>query len=156
MFVELCGTKTGNCFPLTWKVSHQTALSSSSAESETVSASVAIRSVALPIQMLLNDMLGIVVPIVCKIDNTQAIQAIKNGYSKKLRYLPRTQRVSIGSLHEIWRDPALAMEVEYAPSAEHKGDFFTKELGAAMFKEARERVGMRSPVAAGSPEEGQP
>ena len=112
LFVELCGTKSGNCFPLTWKVSHQTATSSSSAESETVSASVAIRGVALPVQMLLKDMLGTVVPILCKIDNTQAIQAIKNGYSKKLRYLPRTQRVSIGALNEIWRDPAVAMEVE--------------------------------------------
>ena len=147
LFVELCGTKSGNCFPLTWKVSHQTATSSSSAESETVSASVAIRGVALPVQMLLKDMLGTVVPILCKIDNTQAIQAIKNGYSKKLRYLPRTQRVSIGALHEIWRDPAIALEVEYVQSAVHKGDFFTKELGAAMFKEARERVGMRSRVA---------
>ena len=37
------------------------------------------------------------------------------------------------------------MEVEYARSADHKGDFFTKELGAAAFKEARDRVGMRSP-----------
>ena len=91
-----------------------------------------------------------------KIDNTQAIQAVKNGNSKKLRYLPRTQRVSIGGLNEMWRDPEIALEVEYAPSAEHKGDFFTKELGAAMFKEARERVGMRSPVAAGSAETEQP
>ena len=97
--------------------------------------------------MLLKDMLGIVVPILCKIDNTQAIQAIKNGYSKKLRYLTRTHRVSIGALKEIWRDPAIALEVEYARSAEHKGDFFTKELGAAMFKEARERVGVRGRVA---------
>ena len=87
-----------------------------------------------------------------KIDNTQAIAAINNGYSKKLRCLSRTHRVSIGTLHEIWRDPEIAMEVEYAQSAEHKGDFFTKELGAAMFKEARERVGMRSPLVAGSAE----
>ena len=54
--------------------------------------------------------------------------------------------MSIGALNEIWRDPAIALEVEYVPSAEHKGDFFTKELGAAMFKEARERVGMRGRV----------
>ena len=111
---------------------------------------MAIRGVALPVQSLLKDVLGILIPIVCKIDNTQAIPAIKNGYSKKLRCLSRTHRVSVGALHEIWRDPEIAMEVEYAPSAEHKGDILTKELGAAMFKEARERVGMRSPVVAGS------
>ena len=61
-------------------------------------------------------------------------------------------RVSVGALNVIWRDPEIAMEVEYAPSAEHKGDFFTKELGAAMFKEARERVGMRSGMVVGSAE----
>ena len=106
----------------------------------------------MPVQSLLRDMLGVLVPIVVKIDNTQAIAAIKNGYSKKLRCLSRTHRVSIGALHEIWQDPEIAMEEEYARSAEHKGDFFTKELGAAMFKEARERVGMRSPLVAGSAE----
>ena len=143
--MELRGKKTGNCFPLTWKVSHQTATASSSAESETVSASVAIRSAALPIQALLEDMLGITIPIACKIDNTQAIAAINNGYSKKLRCLGRTHRVSIGVLHEIANNPRLKMTVEYAKSAEHKGDFFTKELDVTAFKEARARIGMRSP-----------
>ena len=94
---------------------------------------------------LLKDMPGGFVPIVCNIDNAQAIAAINNGYSKKVRHLTRTHRVSIGTLHEIARDPEVALEVEYARSAEHKGDFYTKELGAAAFKEARDRVGMRSP-----------
>ena len=76
LFVELCGVESGNAFPLTWKVSHQTATASSSAESETVSALVAIRSAALQIQALLEDMLGATIPIRCKIDNTQAIAAI--------------------------------------------------------------------------------
>ena len=145
LFVELHGKKTGHTFPLTWKVSHQTATSSSSAESETVSASVGIRHAALPIQSLLEAMLGVTIPISCKIDNTQAIAAIKNGYSKKLRHLQRTHRVSIGTLHEIYGDPKIRMEVEYAPSAEHKGDFFTKELDVTAFLTARARVGMRSP-----------
>eukprot|EP00959_Pyramimonas_sp_CCMP1952_P380256 7966342-Pyramimonas_sp.AAC.1 len=35
LYCELVGVESGNCFPLTWKVSHQTATSSSSAESET-------------------------------------------------------------------------------------------------------------------------
>ena len=110
-----------------------------------MSASVAIRSAALPIQALSEDMLGVTVPIRCKIDNTQAIAANEKGYSNTLRYLTRTHRVSIGVLHEIAGDSKIMMEVEYAPSAEHKGDFFTKELGAGNFQEARERIGMRSP-----------
>ena len=36
------------------------------------------------------------------------------------------------------------MKVEYAKSAEHKGDFFTKELDASAFREARAIIGMRS------------
>ena len=110
-----------------------------------VSASVAIRSAALPIQALPEDMLGIIIPIVCKIDHTQAIAAIGNGYSKKLRHLTRTHRVSIGTLHEIAGDPKVKMTVEYAKSAEHKGDSFTKELDVSAFREARARIGMRSP-----------
>ena len=88
-------------------------------------------------------MLGVTIPIKCMIDNTQAISAIKSGYSKKLRHLARTHRVSIGTLHEILSDPRVNLDVEYAPSAEHRGDFFTKELGAAVFQAARERLGMR-------------
>ena len=145
LFVELRGKQSGHTFPLTWTVSHQTATVRSSAESETVSASVGIRSAALPIQALLEDMLGITIPIACKIDNTQAIAAIGNGYSKKLRHLTRTHRVSIGTLHEIAGDPKIKMKVEYAKSAEHKRDFFTKELDVSAFREARARVGMRSP-----------
>ena len=95
---EVVGTMSGNCFPVCWKASYQTATSSSSAESETCSASAAIRHVALPVQLLLQAMLqGQRVPIRCKIDNTQAIAAIKKGYSKKLRCLARTHRVNIGA-----------------------------------------------------------
>ena len=60
LFVELRGRQSEHTFPLTWKVSNQTATSSSSAESETVSASVAIRGAALPIQALVEDMLGFI------------------------------------------------------------------------------------------------
>ena len=146
LFVELRGKSSGHTFPLTWKVSHQTATSSSSAESETISASVAIRHSALPIQALLEAMLGVTIPIKCMIDNTQAMSAIDKGYSKNLRHLARTHRVSIGVLHEILSDPRVNLDVEYARSAEHKGDFFTKELDAAAFQAARERLGMRRAV----------
>ena len=131
-------------FPLAWKSSQQTATSSSSAESETVSASTAIRHVALPLQSLLKELLGSLVPIRVYIDNTQAEQAIRKGYSKRLRCLSRTHRCSIGVLHELFNDPEVAMELEHAASAVHKGDFFTKPLQPALFVEARARIGMRS------------
>ena len=143
LFVELAGVESGNRFPLTWKASHQTATASSSAESETVSASSAIRLTALPIQSLLLELLGQLVPIAVRIDNTQAISAIKKGYSKRLRSLSRTHRCSIGVLNELYEDPNVAMHVEYHETTTHKGDFFTKCLPPASFMEARSRVGMR-------------
>ncbi|CAK0824602.1 unnamed protein product, partial [Prorocentrum cordatum] len=91
LYCELVGIESGNCFPLAWKVSRQTATSSSSAESETVSMSSAARHCALPVQTLISDMLGVLVPVGCRVENTQAIQAIKKGYSKRLR-----ARVRIG------------------------------------------------------------
>ena len=143
LYCELVGTESGNSFPLTWKVSHQTATSSSSAESETISTSTAVRHCALPVQTLISDMLGALVPIDCRVDNTQALQAIKKGYSKRLRCLSRTHRCSIGAMHEIYNDPEAALDVEYHATATHKGDFFTKSLNPAPFAEARERIGMR-------------
>ena len=82
------------------------------------------------------------VPIRCRIDNTQAIQAVRKGYSKKLRCLSRTHRCSIGAMHEVYNDPEAALDVEYAETSTHKGDFFTKVLGPAPFASARSRVGM--------------
>ena len=64
---------------------------------------------------------------------------------EKIRHLTRTHRVSIGTLHEIAGDPKVKMTVEYAKSVEHKGDFFTKEFDVSAFREARARIGMRSP-----------
>ncbi|CAK0884153.1 unnamed protein product [Prorocentrum cordatum] len=143
LYCELVGTESSNSFPLTWKVSRQTATSSSSAESETISASTAVRHCALPVQTLISDMLGVLVPIDCRVDNAQAIQAIKKGYSKRLRCFPRTHRCSIGAMREIYNDPEAALDVEYHATATHKGDFFTKSLKPAPFAEARGRAGMR-------------
>ena len=112
-----------------------------------------MRQLALPIQELLEEMLGILIPIRCVIDNTQAIQAIKKGYSRKLRCLNRTHRCSIGVMNEIYNDPEVAVSVEYGETKQHKGDFFTKALLAGPYELARARVGLqkiqgsRSPVA---------
>ena len=116
LYVKLVGGITGHEFPLTWKVTHQTATSSSSAESETVSASVALRMSALPIRSLLLEMLGLVVPIRVCLDNAQAQIAIKKGYSKRrLQYMLTTKRL------------AFTKEISFCN---------TKELGPSMFQEA--------------------
>ena len=128
---------------IVWRSSRDTFTASASAESETVSASTAIRHIGLPVQTLLQAMIGgRLVPIRVKVDNTQAISAIKKGYSKKLRCLNRTHRVSIGAVNEIYLDPECALDVEYEPTATHKGDFHTKVLGPAIYIAGRTRIGM--------------
>ncbi len=62
-------------------------------------------------QTLMQEMLGMLIPIVCCIDNTQAIAAMKKGYSKRLRCLNRTHRCAIGVLNEIYGNPEAALGV---------------------------------------------
>ena len=46
------------------------------------------------------------------------------------------------TLHDLECDPEVAMNTSYASTTEHKGDFYTKCLGATAFAIARERVGL--------------
>ena len=79
-----------------------------------------------------------------QIDNTQAISAITKGYSKKLRHLARTQRVCIGLLNDLLRDPEVQFSVHHCPTALMKGDLFTKFLIMQKFDEALRMIGMLS------------
>ena len=78
----------------------------------------------------------------CNVDNNQAITAVKKGYSKKLRQLPRTQRVAIGVLTECVNDKSMKIFVDHCPTDEMKGDMFTKALQAPSFEKQREAIGI--------------
>ena len=145
-FLELCTANPDHRFPICWKTAHQGSTASSSAEGETVSLSSALRHSAFPVQSLLIEMLGGQrVPMEAKVDNAQALCAIRDGYSKKLRFLPRTQRCSIGVLHEALTDPDADLTASYTPTADQKGDFFTKSLGVVAFRHARDMFGLMRP-----------
>ena len=101
-----------------------------------------LRTEALPVQDLMEQFLGLRLPIVSEVDNTQAITAAKKGYSKKLRALPRTHRVSLGVVHECVTDPRMQCSVVYCPTLEMKGDLFTKALLPAQFCVLREMCGI--------------
>ena len=118
----------------------QTSTSSSTAESETVAASYTLRRESLPIQTLFLEITVRVLPVVHRIDNTQAIRAIEVGYSKKLRYLPRTHRVSVGFLNECCKNEELRLTIKYCPTTDMKADLFTKALDATKFDAAMNMV----------------
>ena len=141
-WVEL-SAESGRAFPIVWRGTRQSFTSSSSAESETVGASKGIRQEGIPVQALLERMLKRTVPLRCRIDNTQAILAITRGYSKRLRSLSRTHRVSLGVMHELVSDPELHVTVVYVNTTLQKADIFTKALTPAAFIKARELIGIR-------------
>ena len=78
----------------------------------------------------------------CLEDNTTAISAARAGYSPALRHLPRTERISVGVLYEILVERE-DCTLQYQPSAEHKGDMFTKRLDPVTFEAAIKRANLR-------------
>ena len=56
--------------------------------------------------------------------NTIAISAARVGYSPAFRHLPRTERISVGVLYEVFveRDDCT---LQCQASGEHKGDVFS-------------------------------
>ena len=79
MNLELVNPNSGNVFPLAWRSSGQSATSCSTAESETVALSHGLRHFGLPVQDLVQELLGERIPLVCLVDNQQAITAVKRG-----------------------------------------------------------------------------
>ena len=94
-------------------------------------------------QMLLEVLLQRHVRIRCLVDNMQTIQAVEKGYSKKMRHLPRTQRVCIGALHEAITDEELRTGLAHCSTLEQKADIFTKAMDAGKFAIAVSMLGMR-------------
>ena len=80
----------------------QTSTAAHTQEAETVSLSDCLRDEALPLQNLMQAVLRRSLPVVFAEDNQACIQAVHKGYSPSLRHLVRTQRVSLGALHEVF------------------------------------------------------
>ena len=144
VWVELASPSSGRFFQIVWRSSLQKFTASASAESETAGASKGMRQEGIPVQILMEEMLGKRLVLRCLIDNTQTIQAIKSGYSKRLRHLSRTHRVSIGALHDMATDPDMMIKVEHVPTTEQKADIFTKALQPASFQKAVAMLGLQS------------
>ena len=134
--------------PLTWACRRQGATSSHTQEAETVSLSHCMREDALPLQDLVQLLLRKPVALVVKEDNTACIQAVRKGYSPSLRHMARTQRVSLGDLHETFEErqaeghddgPVL---LQHQETKQHKGDVFTKYLDPTTYNNALRRLGV--------------
>jgi hypothetical protein len=107
-----------------------------------ISMSAGFRQEGLPIQALMERFLGVRLPLQAQVDNDQCIIAVKRGFSKKLRQLARTHRVSLAVVHELVAEPSQNIEVVYCPTAEQLVDAFTKTLNPALFVAARSAMGL--------------
>jgi hypothetical protein len=141
-WLELWSPTSGRTWPICWSTTKQTATASSTCEAELVALSGGLRKEALPAQILIESILGSRLSVACNVDNTQAISAAQKGYSNKLRCLSRTQRVSIGVIHEVIQAPEMCVTVEYCSTVDMKGDMFTKALTTQPFQKQREAIGI--------------
>ena len=144
LFIELENPETGHRWPISRAVRRQGATAGSTAEAETVALCSAVKQDGIPLVELIDFMLcGARRPLEleAKVDNTQCLAAVHRGYSKKLRYLERIQRIAIGSVHELIENGDLV--ATYAPTDTHRGDGFTKALVPAKFITAREHMSMQ-------------
>ena len=140
-FIELAPKNPSECgIPLSWGSRRQTSSSSSTCEAEVVSLSSALRTEALPMQVLFERLMGKGIDVEVMEDNSAAIIAIKKGYSPALRHLSRTHRISLGLLHEVTTQQSMqdqgSVTIIKAPTSTHKGDMFTKDLPPCKFGDA--------------------
>ena len=80
-------------------------------------------------------------------DNAATIVAVTRGYSPAMRHLSRSQRTSLGFVHDIITDTVGPGEgpvaIVKADTKEHRGDLFTKELEPRDFDHALDMIRMK-------------
>ena len=99
-FLEVAGAD-GRGIPISWGSKRQTFTASHTAEAELVSLSSCLRTEVIPTQLLLQRILGRPIDSYIMEDNAATIVACERGYSPAMRFLKRTQRVSIGLIHDV-------------------------------------------------------
>jgi hypothetical protein len=146
-FLEIAGGD-GRGVPICWGCTRQASTSVHTQEAEIVSLATSLRRDVIPLQFLMQLILNRPVKIEMREDNSATITAIKKGYSSSLRHLLRTQRISLGFLHECLTEPPErqkkdgAIVLEHHDTRSHKGDFFTKVLDRRAFEHGMEMIRM--------------
>ena len=129
---------------LAWKSKRQGFTASSTCKAEAISLATALKSEVLPMLELLEQALGRPVRLRCLEDNTQCLQAAETGYSVALRYLPRTEQISLGVVHEIISE-RIRHELVYQETYYHKRDIITKRFEPNAFERALTLINLVRP-----------
>ena len=146
-FLNIVGSN-GRIFPLGWGSKKQGATAQHTAEAELISLASCLRSELIPVQSLMQEILQRPVEAELLEDNAATIIAVNRGYSLAMRHVRRTQRTSLGLIHDmITEEPEEGqgrIRLIKASTADHLGDAFTKELDPRAFKDAMTAIGMRT------------
>lgn len=163
LWIDLWHPESGRRWQVSWNSRAQSHSASSTAEAEVVafahgldaglakayepetviSMSAGLRQEGIPIQSLMEALLGVRLPLKVHVDNDQCIAAVRKGFSKKLRQIARTHRISLDVCHDLVEDKELKIDVGYVPTKEQLADTFTKALIPLEFARARESIGLR-------------
>jgi hypothetical protein len=126
--------------PLAWSSGRQTATACSTAEAELVALARFAQQMLLPAELTYDQMLARPIQSITSEDNTACLQSVKNGFSTTLRYLPKTQRISIGFASELYEQAH--RQLIHVVSADQRADIFTKALAGEKLRHALQQIGL--------------
>jgi hypothetical protein len=129
-------------WPIAWLAKRQTSTSRSTTEAELVALAKSLFDEALPFLSLFELILGRPVELLILEDNQATIKIARKGYSSKLRHVPRTHKVNLGSIAEVLEEDTV--EIEYVPTELQCADIFTKDLCPAKWQNALDLLGMQT------------
>ena len=127
----------GTFCPIVWSSRRQQHVARSTADAELNALSEGVFEELLPTYQLLQKLLYSPPLPVAHEDNSAVTQAVKKGYSVKLRHLARTPRLALSSLHECLQWMSLVQE----PTNSQLADIMTKALSPKKFDP--QSVGLR-------------
>ena len=135
-WVAIC-SPNGTLLPIDAVSKKQTSPGLHTAECETVACHEVTMHTGLPNVSLLETLTGRDVRLIAEEDNQASIAAIRKGFSRRMAYMKKTQRVSLSSLHQIFfgtseevnpTDEDTINRLEYVDTHENIADIFTKGL----------------------------
>ena len=111
-------------FPISASSKRQGCISHSTTEAEVAAADAALRSLGLPILTIWEQIAGRPVRLFFHEDNKAVLDIMKSGRNPTMRYVSRTQGVSMKWLHEVYQRENI--HSSYVPTSLMAADIFTK------------------------------
>lgn len=111
----------------------QNCVSKSTGEAELVAINDAMQKIGINAHMIAQAIFGNEIRMKVFSDSDAAIGAIKDGWGK-MRYVKKTQRVSVGWLNDIFQESEL--ELAKIDGTKNIGDMLTKELERVKHQES--------------------